>query len=106
MKNRCNKKAKSKRDIILDATTSIYINDNLIETWFMRNMNLLDITLAAIFIVLEKKLGSTSNVKLFQVLNDRRFIKCKQTRVPQQKLSFLLKNMCNGDSNCWNCVQI
>ena len=56
MKNRCNKKAESQRDIILD-TTSIYINENLIETWFMRNMNLLDITLAAIFIVLEKHFG-------------------------------------------------
>ena len=56
MKNRCYKKAESKRDIILD-TTSIYINDNLIEKWFMHNMNLLDITLASIFIVLEKHTG-------------------------------------------------
>ena len=66
MKNRCNKKAESQRDIILHTTTSIYINDNLIEIWFMRNMNLLDITLAAIFIVLEKHFGF--NVK-FQVIS-------------------------------------
>ena len=50
MKNRCFKKAESKRD-----TTSIYINDNIIEKWFMRNINLLDITLAPILIVLRKK---------------------------------------------------
>ena len=42
MKNRCNKKAESQRDIILD-TMIVF-----------RAMNSLDITLAAIFIVLEK----------------------------------------------------
>ena len=88
-------KAKSKRDIILD--TRIVFRA-------MRNMNLFDITLAAIFIVLENILGSASHVKLFQVLNDRRFIKCKKLRLLQQKLSFLLRNMCNGEPNCWNCV--
>ena len=45
MKNRCNKKAESQRDIILD-TMIVF-----------RAMNSLDITLAAILIVLEKHFG-------------------------------------------------
>ena len=56
MKNRCYKKIESQRDIIPDIA-STYIYDNLIEKWFMRNMNLFEITLAAIFIVLEKYFG-------------------------------------------------
>lgn len=55
MKNRCNKRL-----------NVIYINDNLDTKWFMRNMNSLDITLAAILIVLEKHFGF--NVK-FQVIS-------------------------------------